>query len=145
MSNYNEDTLKSIEETCQLFSKQIIDKVCKKSTRSVNKLTAAFIDPMEKYPATFRVFDILSVEFQHHGLDEMDFFVEPAVEKILWQDYENLSLEDKFFVTHRECTVKEFLDDNEIFALLRNRFNELLNEHWVNTKRIQNFEQKKSW
>lgn len=144
MTDSTKERLQEIEDTCREIAKDVINKVCNRASRSVNKLTAALVDPYEKYPSTFRVFDILSVEFQTKGLNDMGLYIANGVEKILWQEYEKLPYEDKFFVIHSECTI-DYLDDSQIYKLIYDRFCELLNEHWVNTKKIQNFEDKKSW
>lgn len=140
-----EKRLQDIEYTCQTISDGIIDKVCKRSIRQINKWDVALIDPAGNYPATFRVFDILSVELQSNYYDDINPMLEDAVENMLWGEFSELPYQEKFFVFNRECLWVDRIDDGQILKLLREHFMELINEHWANTKKIQNFELKKLW
>ena len=145
MDKSAEDKLIEIEESCQSIAKEVIDKACKRAIRQMNKWTAALLDPMEKFPATFRVFDILSVELQSNYYEDINPMLEDAVENVLWCEYNELPYQERFFVEHSECSTCEYLDDGQILKLLHEHIMELINEHWANTKKIQNFELKKSW
>lgn len=141
----SEQTLVNIEDSCRDLAKDVIDKACKRAIRQMNKWDAALIDPAENYPSTFRVFDILSVELQSNYYDDINPMLEDAVENILWGEYKELPYQERFFVEHSECSTCEYLDDGQILKLLNEHFMELINEHWANTKKIQDFELKKSW
>lgn len=141
----SEQRLVDIESSCRNFAKEVIDKACKRAIRQMNKWTAALLDPMEKFPSTFRVFDILSVELQSNYYCDINPMLEDTVENLLWGEYKELPYKERFFVEYSECSYSDCLDDGQILKLLQDHFMELINEHWANTKKIQDFEIKKSW
>ncbi len=142
MDKTAEEILEEIEDTCRAFSKDVVDKTCKRAIRQMNKWPAALIDPTEKFPSTFRVFDILTVELQSNYYCDINPMLEDAVENLLWGEYKELPYQERFFVEYSECSYNDCLDDGQILKLLREHFMELINEHWASTKKIQNFEEK---
>ncbi len=98
----------------------------------------------DEYPAGFKFFDILSVELQSNYYCDISPMLEDAVEDALWNEYTDLSAQEKFFVENKECSLKDRLDDSDILKLLRECFHEMLNEHWQ-LKKIQDFEERRTW
>ena len=140
-SNY-EQILEDIQDQCELFAGDIITRLCKRAIRKMNSWDVKI--GTDDYPASFKFFDILSIEYQSKTYDEISPFLEDAIDGALAYEYENLSPRDRFFVDYSRCYYDNGYDPLSIEQLIHNRFNELLNEHWE-TKKISNFELSKSW
>ena len=88
-------------------------------------------------------YDALSVEIQYKCYDEINSFLQDAIEGALDAEYEKLSSKDKFFVNYSQCYYDNGYDPEAVRRQICSRFHELLNEHWQ-TKKITNFGLSKS-
>ncbi len=139
-----ESRLDSIERECTHFADEVITTVCKRAIRQMNTWPRDTACVCDEYPSGFKFFDILSIELQSNYYCDISPLLEDAVENALWNEYKDLSAQEKFFIYNMECSTKDILDDNDIQRLLNDRFRELLNEHWQ-LKKIQNFEEHRTW
>lgn len=138
------ELLEEIQEQCSLFSYELITLVCKRAIRTINTWKAHALPYADDFPNTFTTFDILSVLFQSMGFEEISPRLYDAIEGTLSSAYESLSAQEKFFIQYSECYInKECLSPNDIDKKLYDRFVDMLNEHWYNSKKIQNFEEKR--
>ncbi len=146
MDSYTEELehrLDLIEADCKSFADEIITTVCKRAIRKMNK-KLDIVFGCGDYPKHFRFFDCLSIELQSKSYCDISPLLEDTVEDMLWNEYDKLSPKEKFFVSNKECSLKDWLDDSKILTLLRDCFHEMLNEHWQ-LKKIQNFEERRTW
>lgn len=143
-----EELINNIERNCAYLSKDIIDKVCRRAMRVMNSNLGFII--ADDYPNTFRFIDYLSCEIQSKTYDEIFFpgrLLEDYIDETLEKEYENLNAVEKTVLSYSDFEQQSCVDYDwcDPMPLIRSRFHELLNEHWANTKKIQHFEETKSW
>lgn len=134
--------IKDIQDQCEYFANSIITRICKRAIRKMNSWNIKI--GTDDYPVSFHFFDILSIEWQSKGYDEISPHLQDAVEGALDTEYEKLSPKERFFVDYSRCYSDNGYDPISVQQLIYNRFQELLNEHW-RTKKISKFEESKSW
>lgn len=139
-----ENRLRCIESYCNTYAKDILATVCKRAIRKLNVLEPSLACGHDDYPSNFKFFDILSIELQTYSYCDINPYLESTVEGTLLNEYEKLTPQEKFFVENCNCSYSEILDETEVLEMLREHFNKLYNEHWQ-LKKIQDFEDKKSW
>lgn len=138
--------LQEIQDQCSRFADELITLVCKRAKKTINSWGAYIFLNEDDYPSRFTNYDILACEHQTKYWDEINPFLEDAIEGALSTAYESLSPKEKFFIEYSECYYNtRFLDSTEINKLIFDRFVEMLNEHWKNSKKIQEFEERKPW
>lgn len=140
-----ENRLLDIERDCNSFANDILTVVCKRAIRKMNKWNPNLACGHDDYPTNFKFFDILSVELQTYSYCDINPYLEDAVEGALASEYDKLSPQEKFFVRNYNCSFAENFDDTAIIMLLNERFNKLYNEHWSESKKIQHFEDTRTW
>ena len=143
-----EELIDSIERDCTDLSKDIIDKVCHLAMRVMNSKLGFII--ADDYPNTFRFIDYLSCEIQSKTYDEIFFpgrLLEDYIEETLDNEYEKLNAIEKTILWYSDFTpqIGDGYDWCHPMPKIRSRFHELLNEHWANSKKIQHFEETRTW
>ncbi len=140
------EQLEKIQEQCSNFADELFTLVCKRAMRTINTWMAHVLPNADEYPNTFTTFDILSVQFQSMGFDEIAPYLHDAIDGALSTAYESLSKQEKFFIEYSECYISmRTLTLEEVDKKIYDRFVDLLNDHWSNSKKIQKFEEKRSW
>lgn len=129
--------LKEIQDHCDGFADGIITRVCKRAIRRINSWGQHALP--DGYPSKFTNFDILSVELQSKYYSEISPYLEDAVGGALESEYKRLSPEERFFVNYSECYYDEGFDWESIIKKIRKRFHEMLNEHYSNSKKIEDY------
>ena len=140
--------IKNIERECNTLSKEIIDKVCRRAMRKMNSNLGILIN--DDYPNTFRFIDYLACEIQSKTYDEIFFagkLLENYIEDTLDNEYENLPVIEKTVLSYADFTqqASDGYDWYNPNPQIYSRFQELLNEHWANSKKIQHFEESRAW
>lgn len=134
--NKEESLLKEIQDQCNDFAEDIIKLICKRAIRRINSWDVRLSDD---YPRKFSNFDILSIERQSKTYDEISPYLEDAVEGALEYEYDRLPDNEKFFVDYSECYYDEGVDPENIQKKIHDRFHDMLNEHYSNSKKIDDF------
>ncbi len=142
------ELIDNIERECVHLSKDIIDKVCRRAMRVMNSNLGFII--ADDYPNTFRFIDYLSCEIQSKTYDEIFFpgrLLEDYIEDTLDKELDQLTAVEKTVLSYSDFTpqVGEGYDWCDIKPRIYSRFHELLNQHWAETKKIQHFEETRSW
>ncbi len=143
-----EELINSIESECNSLAKEIIDKVCRRAMREMNSRLGFIIN--DDYPNTFRFIDYLACEIQSKSYNEIFFpgnLLENYINETLDKEYDNLTVIEKMVLSYADFTPQagEGYDWNDPQPQIFTRFNELLNEHWVESKKIQHFEETRTW
>lgn len=137
------DFICEIERDCEKLSRDIISRICKRAIRRMNKQEKdshmRFASVTDEFPDKFSFFDILSIEIQEYDYDEINPFLREYIEKMLEEEYYNVSTIERFVLDHSECV--KFLDCDyaAVEQKLFNAFHNMLNEHWSNTKKIKEY------
>lgn len=141
-----ENLLHEIQNQCSSFAEELITLTAKRINRTINTWPVYVISCADDYPSRFTTYDILCCEYQSKTWDEISPLLEKAIDGALSKAYDSLSPEEKFFIKYSECYYNSrALDNNEIYKLIYDRFIELINEHWSESRKIQNFQEKRSW
>lgn len=141
-----ENLLHEIQDQCSHFADELITLVAKRIMRIINSWPVFLLPNADDYPNTFNTFDILSCEYQSKSWEEISPFLEDAIERSITSAYDSLNQKERFFIEYSECFYNtRVLESSEINKILRSRFIELLNEHWSNSKKIQKFQEKRTW
>ena len=140
-----EELVSNIEEESKDLSSEIIDKVCNRAIRGMNRKMKTF-PLVDGYPDNFTFFDILSCETQSKTYDEIVFmgsrtladFIEDSIDI----EFDKLAPIEKAILSYMDFSPDfgsgyEFCDAHKF---LYSRFNEMLNEHWSESKKIENYE-----
>lgn len=138
------ELLEEIQKQCSHFAQEVLTLVCKRAMRTINTWMVHVLPNADDYPNTFTTFDILSVLFQSMGFAEIAPYLEDAIDGALSSAYDSLSAQEKFFIAYSDCNVyMRSLTIEEIDKIIYDRFVDMLNDHWSNSKKIQNFEEKR--
>ena len=143
-----EELIEIIEEECGAHAKVIIDKVCRRVMRIMNKKLDSLIS--NDYPKKFRFIDFLSCEIQSKTFDELNFqgkLLKDYIDKLIDCEYDKLTNIEKTILSYSDFTPQfgrgyEFCD---IRYTILPRIIEMLNDHWSSSKKIQNFENNRTW
>lgn len=128
------------------ISEVILTKVCNKAVRLINKWPKESLLFADDFPSDFNFFDILSVDFQNMIWDEINPDLQNALENLLYQIFEELPESEQFFILNRECYTKQnVLEQDDVINLLLGKFVKRINNHYSSSKKIENFELKKSF
>lgn len=69
-----------------------------------------------------------------------------SIENLVSLMYKELPIKEQFFIEYSKCyTLNRSLDSEEIESAIMDKFVEMLNNHYAVSKKIENFELKKSW
>lgn len=141
-----DNLLHEIQNKCSSFADELITLTAKRINRTINTWPVYVIPCADDYPSRFTTYDILCCEYQSKTWDEISPLLENAIDGALNKAYDSLSPKEKFFIEYSECYYNSrALDNNEIYKLIYDRFIELINEHWSESRIIQNFQEKRSW
>ena len=140
-----EIVIREIQDQCEHFANELVSVVCNRAKSVINSW-GPFACCGDDYPNKFTNYDILACEHQSKFWDEINPHLEDAILDTLRYCYEDLSLKDKFFIEYSECYYqKGILTPEEIEKILMIEFIEKLNNHWSKSKKIQDFELKRTW
>lgn len=141
-----EKLLQEIQDQCSYFADELITLSVKRVARIINTWPVYVIPSADDYPNRFTTFDILCCEYQSKSLDEISPLLENAIDSAFSKAYNSLSPKDKFFIEYSVCYDGiRSLDSMEIENLIRERFVKLINEHWGESRKIQIFQEKRTW
>lgn len=141
-----EKMLRDLEVQCSNISNEILDTLCKRVIRELNKWPSNALAYADDFPSNFNFFDILSVDFQTMFWDEINPELLDSIENLVSLMYKELPIKEQFFIEYRECyTLNRRLDSEEIESAIMDKFVEMLNNHYSTSKKIENFKLKKSW
>ena len=143
IKNNNEDSraldfVLEFEGRCSNFSDDIIEKICKKAIRKMNKVDAYLAGSTDDFPSSFNFFDILSIELQTKSYDEINPFLEDFVFSVLHDQFDNLPKLERLVLEYSECSKNLGVDLEAIEERIYNRFHRMVNDHYE-LKKIQNF------
>lgn len=141
-----EKMLRDLEEQCSNISNEILDTLCKRVIREIKKWPSDALAYADNFPSNFNFFDILSVDYQTMFWDEINPELLGSIENLVSLMYKELPIKEQFFIENSECyTLTRSLDSEEIESAIMDKFVEMLNNHYATSKKIENFELKKSW
>lgn len=137
------DFIYEIERDCVALSREIIDRICKRAIRRMNKeekeSPVRWASMTDDFPESFSFFDVLSVEIQYNYYDEINPHLRDYIENVLEDEYEKTSAIEQFVLDHSECAEHFECDYEAVQRKLFDAFHDMLNAHWQ-TKKIQEFE-----
>lgn len=146
MFSEQEKVLIEIQDQCSQYAEELLTLVVKRAIRIINNLSICVIDGADDYPANFTTIDILCCEYQSKTLDEIRPLLEDTIDGALYKAYSSLSPKERFFIEYSECFYNlRTLYNHEIDNLIYNHFVEYLNLHWSESKKIQQFQNKRTW
>lgn len=125
------------ENECKNLAQPIIDKLCRRAMRSMNKKTAEYFG-CEDYPSTFSFIDILSIKIQDYSLDEINPHLEKYIDSTLDLEYKKLSKLEKLVISYSDCSLSMQTNYYGCHDNIYITFCKLLDEHY-SLKKIQNF------
>lgn len=138
--------LEEIQGRCSDFTKEILAIFRKKVKRIINSWPVVAFSCADDYPNNFKNFDIIAVEYQSKSWDEISPSLEYALKGVVETAWDEFSDKDKFFLLYSECYYNTRCHDSqEIDKLLWIEFIDSLNEHYESSKKIENFNWKRSW
>jgi len=132
------DYIKAIESQCFEMSKDIINRLCKRAIKKMNKLDSYLAGSTDDYPSGFNFFDVLCIELESKSFDEINPCLQEYVEGTVLDEYRNLPKAEKFFVDHCYCREAEDGETEEIEKMVMERFHEMRMQH-LDTKKIENY------
>ena len=132
------DIIYEIERECNILSKDIFTRLCKRAIKEMNKLDPYLAGSTDDYPLSFSFFDILSVELQEKYYEEINPFLSDYVHSTLYREYEKLPTIERFVIDHSEFADHLECDLQAIKNNIYEVFREMLNKHY-STRRIQAF------
>lgn len=143
-----EEIIAVIEDECCSYTNEILDKLCKRAMRKMNSKLGFLIQ--DDYPNTFRFIDFLACEIQSKNFDEIFFPGRPLedyIDEVLDEEYDNLQPIERSILSYSNLTPEHGTEYEfcNIRDFLFPHFEDMLNEHWVNSKKIQNFENNRTW
>lgn len=137
------DFVYEIEQECDTLSRDIIERICKRAIRRMNKeekeSPVRFSSMTDDFPKRFSFFDVLSVKIQSNYYDEINPHLRNYIENVLEDEYKKTSAIEQFVLDHSECAEHLECDYEAVQQKLFDAFHDKLNEHWQ-TKKIQEFE-----
>ncbi len=136
-----EDFISGIERECEEMSRKILEQLCKRAIKNMNKLKSYLAGSTDDYPPGFTFFDILSIEMETRTYDEINPHLQDYVEEILFQEYEDLPRMERFILDHSECWAMIDCDDEPIKKKIFDAFNRIRIEHLF-LKKIENYQLK---
>lgn len=141
-----ENLLHEIQDQCSQFADELITLAAKRINRTINTWPVFVLPCADDYPNKFTTYDILCCEHQTKTWDEISPLLTNALDGALSKACDSLTPKERFFIEYSECYYNSrALDSDEISKLIYNRFVELLNEHWCESRKIQEFQEKRSW
>lgn len=145
MENTEEEKmLRDMEEQCSNLSNEIIETMCKRIIRAINKWPSDALAYADDFPSNFNFFDILSVDYQTMSWDEINPELLDSIENLVSIMYKELPIKEQFFMEYSECyTLNRSLNSQEIESAIMDKFVEMLNNHYATSKKIEYFELKK--
>lgn len=143
-----EELINSIERECYSLAQEIIDKVCRRAMREMNSRLGLIIS--DDYPNLFRFIDYLACEIQSKTYNEIFFpghLLENYIVETLDKEYNNFTVIEKTVLSYADFTPQagKGYDWNDPKPQISSRFHELLNKHWVESKKIQHFQESRTW
>ncbi len=137
-----EDFILDVEETFTEFSNEIIDKVCKRAIKRMNKEMDNFV-LSDDFPVNFTFFDGLSILYCSRSFDEMGYpndMLEDYITAKLECEIDRLPRIEKLALYYSSC-YESFVNHNyynDASCRAESRFKELLDEH-TSLVKIQKF------
>lgn len=149
------DFINEFVYSCNEIAEDLYPTICKRAIRRMNnwselisingrkikwEVFSALLDG--GYPRNFNFFDILSIQIQNYGYDEINPYLRDAIEDVIEYEMDLLPSPDKLAL---EYSVIKFdrnevcCDKEELIQRLFNYFHNMLNDHWSNSKKIQRY------
>lgn len=146
MFSEEENLLHEIQDQCSHIADELLTLAAKRINRTINTWPVFVIPCADDYPNKFTTYDILCCEYQSKTWAEISPLLENAIDGALSKAYESLTKQEKFFIEYSECYYNSrALDSDEICKLIYERFIQLINEHWSESRKIQDFQEKRTW
>lgn len=136
-----EDFINGIERDCEEMSRKILEQLCKRAIKKMNKLESYLAGSTDDYPSGFTFFDILSLELETRTYDEINPYLQDYVEDTLFQEYEDLPRMERFIIDHSESWAMIDSDYDAIKKKIYESFNNLRMQH-LSLKKIENYQLK---
>lgn len=136
-----EDFINGIERDCEEMSRKILEQLCKRAIKKMNKLESYLAGSKDDYPPGFTFFDILSLELETRTYDEINPYLQEYVEDTLFQEYEDLPRMERFVLDHSESWAMIDSDDEPVKKKIFDAFNRIRIEH-LSLKKIENYQLK---
>ncbi len=138
-----ENFISGVEEDFSDLADDIIDKVCKRAIKRMNKDMDNLHLVTDDFPNNFTFFDRLSVLYDSRTYDEMgypDGMLERYITETLDGEIDSLPRIEKLILYYSNCyqSYVENDDSNDASYRAENRFKELLDEH-TSLVKIQKF------
>lgn len=144
MENVNiqyEDFISDIERECEEMSIKILEQLCKRAIKKMNKQDSYLAGSTDGYPSNFTFFDILSIELETKSYDEISPYLRDYVEDTLIQEYDNLPRIERFILDHSECWAMMDEDYDSVKNKIFDAFNRIRMQH-LSLKKIENYQLK---
>lgn len=131
------DLILEFESECMEIAQPIINRLCKRSMRTMNKKTANYFD-CEDYPSTFSFIDILSIKIQEYSFDEINPNLEEYIDSTLQIEFEKLPRLERLAIAYCDCSKDMQSKYNGSQPNIYIAFRKLLDEHYY-LKKIQTY------
>jgi hypothetical protein len=138
-----DDFISQIENDCTSFVDALLNKVCKRAIRRMNKETNGLVRLSEDLPVSFSLFDQLTILLQSKDYDEIFFppgVLSDYIDNVLDDELNKLTEMEKTILFYSDChgDFGSFYDVCDIRPKLYERFGEIQNEHYE-CRKIQNY------
>jgi hypothetical protein len=147
------DFIDEFVQDCDYASRDIITKVCKRAIRRMNnwhedasirgyKIKWEGKDGLldGEFPLSFTFFDILSIQIQTYGYDEINPFLRDGIEDVLEYEFNKLPEPERIVVNYSEYPENYEIDNRRILDKIFDCFHVMLNDHWAGTEKIRRYE-----
>jgi hypothetical protein len=141
MAEQYESFINGIERECEEMSKSILEQLCKRAIKKMNKLDSYLAGSTDDYPKNFTFFDILSIELETRTYNEINPHLQDYVEDTLLQEYDDLPRMERFILDHSESWALIDSDDDAIKKKIFESFNYIRIQH-LSLKKIENYQLK---
>lgn len=135
-----QDFIYSIEKESKFLSRDIIDKVCNRAIRKMNRLPKAGVGA-DDFPSSFSFFDVISVLYQRMTFDEINPYLMQYICDTLDGEREDLTPAEQFVLQCSNCSEHNACDIMKVRDDIFDRFLDLLEDHY-RIRKIQKFVEK---
>ena len=128
-------------EVMYQLANQLIQQICDHVIENLNSAITPdiLLQDTSDYPDDFSTFDVLSIEFQIYGFNEINPFLEGCIEQTIESIYKRLSDSERFVLDY------SFTDDSAeetdfrfVLQKIKNAFVQRLNDNYSSEK-IENY------
>lgn len=133
-----DDFIREFENDCKKQSDDIIEKVCNRVWRSINKLPEICNDSF--YGKNFTNMDAITVSYSHLGysIHEINPYLEDNIRNEIEKEFDKLPTIEKIMLWYMDCSIDLRVDMEKIYDTIYDYFISMIDDHY-NLKKIQSF------